>query len=127
MKQPLYKAIATTFNAWNSCVHASNKEWTEKHSERLESLVENNMPHGSGVDSGVKFDWNRSKDNKLVFTFGYHFMNENGYYDGWEDYTLVVTPSLQFDYELRFIGKNRNDIKDYFYDTFQECLSSEVE
>jgi hypothetical protein len=126
MKNPLYKQIAGRINAYNNCIKINNKEWEEKHLEILESYNDN-LPSGSGFDSGSKISIEDSTDNKIVIYTSYHFMNENGFYDGWEDYKIIVTPSLQFDFDLKIIGKNRNEIKDYMYEVFADCLHEAVE
>lgn len=56
-------------------------------------------------------------------TSAYHFMNDAGMYDGWEDYKLIVTPSLTGDFDMRITGKNKGDIKEYLYDAFRSALS----
>jgi hypothetical protein len=103
-----------------------NQEWFD----RWEKIIEDetgNLPSGSGIDSAPKFDFDASTPEKLVFDFGYHHMNDGGYYDGWTDHQLIVTPSLQFGFHLRITGKDRNQVKDYLYETFQSALSEEVE
>ena len=127
MKQKLYAKIAGLLNARQNCLKFDNKEWYDKHTGTIEELVRKYMPHGSGIDAEMILDFNRSNENKLVFAFSYHFMDENGYYDGWESYSLIVTASLLNGFNMRFIGKNRDDIKDYFYQTFEYYLNAEVE
>jgi len=119
--KPLYKAMALTLNAYHNCVKADNKDWELKHFEKL-TEYNDSLPSGSGIDSGCKIDIESSTDNIIIINFGYHFMDENGYYDGWEDYKLIITPSLSFDFDLKIIGKNRNEIKDYFYEMFDFTL-----
>jgi hypothetical protein len=126
MNTKLYKRLAGTVDAYHNCIKADNDFW-EKHEELVLQLVNGCLPHGSGIDSGVIFDFEKSSGKKLVFHFSYHFMDENGYYNGWEDYTLTVTPSLISDFELRITGKNRDDIKDYFYQIFEYDLSRNID
>jgi hypothetical protein len=54
-------------------------------------------------------------------------MNDVGMYDGWNDYVITLKPSLVFDFELKIKGVNRNDIKNYMYEYFQDVLSQEIE
>ena len=127
MKQPLYKQIAGSLQAYRNCIVSDNIEWRDKHNERIESLVKDNMPSGSGIDSGVDFDLEKSTPAKLIFTFGYHHMAESGMYDGWTQHKLTVTPSLVFDFEMKITGENPDGIKDYFCDIFSEALNTIVE
>jgi hypothetical protein len=123
--QPVYKQIAQSFQAWQNCrpPHDNNTLWEERHHTKILSLVNQYLPSGSGFDNGTKFDFDLSKSERLVFQTAFHFMNENGYYDGWEDYIIHVTPSLTSQIELRIIGKNRNDIKDYIHEVFYFALT----
>lgn len=123
----LYQSIARSFDAMQSCHKSGNTEWENKHADSIVAQVNKYMPHGSGIDAGVKFDFERSKHDKLVFTFGYHAMNENGYYVGWYDYTLTVSPSMAFDFDMKLNGKDYHGSKDYLLDLFSEALNSECE
>ena len=127
MKEKLYTKLARTVEAYHNCAKNLNDEWMDKHEESIIHLVNGRMPHGSGIDNGITLDIEKSTSNKLVFLFSYHFMDENGYYAGWEDYKLTVTSSLAFDIEMKFTGKNRNDIKEYFYQIFEYSLTQTVE
>lgn len=121
----LYRAIASTMNAMENCRKNGNNEWLDRHEDSLQCLM-GFMPSGSGIDNGTTLDRDASTDDKLVFTFGYHHMNEGGMYDGWTEHALTVKPSLMFGIDLRITGRNRNDIKDYLHDTYRECLMADV-
>lgn len=125
--KPLYKILASSVGARLNCLADEKRtgkthEWTEKHAEAIEKNVKNFLPHGSGIDSDIVFDFYKSNAEKLVFHFSFHHMNENGFYDGWTDHTLTVKPSLQFDIDLSISGRNRNDIKEYLHQTFSAAL-----
>lgn len=119
----LYQRIACTIQAIENCHKANNTVWIDKHNETLDSL-ESMLPSGSGIDNGTKIDRDRSTSNKIVLTFGFHHMDENGFYDGWTEHTLTVRPSLAFGTDLTISGPNRNQIKDYLYETFSHCLDT---
>jgi hypothetical protein len=119
MKLPLYKQIASTLQRLNRCKDSSKAE------AELASLI-GKLPSGGGIDNGVKLS-DKSKPDKLIFTFGFHFMNDAGYYTNWGDYKLVITPSLEYDFNMRIYGKNKGGIVDYFYDIFDQDLRQEVE
>lgn len=122
----LYREIASLIEARQNCRKANNTEWFDKHEETILSLVKDFMPSGSGIDSGTEIDLDRSKPDKLVFTFGYHHMNENGYYDGWTHHTLIVRPSLAHGIDITISGRDRNQIKDYLHETYRHALVSLV-
>jgi len=126
MTRKRYQVIATAVQARINCKKTGNGEWMNRWTDTIQAET-HNLPSGSGIDSGVKFDFNASTPEKLVFTFGYHHMNENGMYDGWTEHSLIVTPSLQFGFHIRITGKDRNQVKDYLYETFQYALSEEVD
>ena len=121
-----YQIIASAVQARINCKERSNQEWFDRWTKTIEEETAE-LPSGSGIDSAPKFDFDASTPEKLVFNFGYHHMNDGGYYDGWTDHSLIVTPSLQFGFHLRITGKDRKQIKDYLYEIFQYALSEEVE
>src|ERR1043166_1202296 len=100
MKTTLVQWLASTVNARETCRTTNNTEWFERHTESLKELVKNFMPSGSGIDNGTKIDLERSRSERLVFTFGYHHMDESGMYNGWTHHELIVTPSLVHGFSL---------------------------
>jgi hypothetical protein len=126
----LYSELASAVDARKRCASASastsNNEWFDNWTETIEKLVKQHLPHGSGFDSGTTLDLDSSHADKLVFNTSFHHMNENGYYDGWTEHTVTVTPSLQFRYHIRVSGRNRNDIKDLIHESFDVALSTDV-
>lgn len=117
------KDLAGKFHAYLNCVKSNNNEWKGKHEDSINAMLEN-LPSGSGIDAGIKFDWNKSTPEKIVFNFGFHHMNENGYYNGWTDHSLIITASLYFGINIRITGKDRNMIKDYLTDLFHEVFTT---
>jgi len=87
----------------------------------------NDLPCGSGLDNGVCFKLHLSTPTKLIFTFGYHFLNENGYYDGWGQFRMTITPTFDSErnFQIFIAGKDRNQIKEYLYDLFYETFYTE--
>jgi hypothetical protein len=126
MKYPLYKHFAMTLNAFHNCQKSGNKEWEVKHEDKLTEYIES-LPHGSGIDGRTWMD-EKSSENKLIFHIEYHCMDENGYYAGWYSYKIIVTPSLQNDFDLKIVGKDTpNQAKEYLYEVFQYAFAEEVE
>ena len=123
----LYQQLARLRGAIENCRKANNLEWLGKHTDKLGELVREFMPHGSGFDNGVKFDEDKSTSERLIFHTSFHHMNEVGMYDGWTDHSVIVPPSLQFGFELRVTGRDRNDIKEYIAQAFELALSEDSE
>ncbi len=126
MAKKVYQEISQLLIAIGNCKAGGNDEWRERHTICLREIVQYRLPHGSGIDAGLKIDMEKSNPDNLVFTFGFHFMDSNGYYAGWEYYRMVVKPSLAFDIDIKIYGINRNQIKDYLHELMQYALTKEV-
>jgi hypothetical protein len=123
-KQPKEtKMYVKLVRAISEAVQASGNDAQHEMIEDLQKL----LPSGSGIDSGCKIDLVKSTKNKIKIDFGFHHMNESGTYDGWTDHTLTIEPCLSFGFSLKITGRNRNQIKDYLYETFDYVLNQEVE
>ena len=122
----LYRELASLVRARLNCEETGNREWFQKYEERIEELVKNYMPSGSGFDCGTKIDLDKSTPEKLVFYTDFHHMNEVGYYDGWTEHRITVRPSLAFGFTLTISGRNRNEIKDYIHQAFDCALNEEI-
>ena len=127
MNNKLYRHFAGSLQAYQNCIKTGNKIWEDKHKEKLNELVKNEMPHGSGIDSGMALDLENSNPNKLIFTFEFHHMNENGMYDGWTDHKLIVTPDLYNKFNLKITGRDKNYTKEYLYEIFHYALLQEID
>lgn len=106
----------------------NNDFWCSEYSNILEGLC-NILPSGSGLDSGCAFDYDNSKETKLIFTTSFHhIMNDNGYYDGWTDHKIIITPKFG-GYDMHITGRDRNFIKDYLYQLFDSyfCCNTYAE
>lgn len=121
----IYQLLAGLVDARLRSIERGNTEWVERHAERIARVVSEYLPSGSGFDSGTTLDLDVSKPDRLVFRTAFHHMNEGGYYDGWTDHNVIVTPSLAFGFNLRITGRDRNEIKDYIAETFRYVLDAE--
>ena len=126
MKQPVYNHIARLLDAFNRCQETNNPH-ADNHKRTILKLVENHMPSGSGVDNGTHLDFEESTPNKLVFLTDFHHMDEHGYYNGWTEHKVIVTPSLMWGFDLKITGKDRNAIKEYLADLFSDALNTQVD
>lgn len=86
---------------------------------RLEAIFQA-LPSGSGIDAGIQLN-DKSTAQKIMFNFGFHHMNENGYYEGWTEHKLTITPNFG-SFDIRISGTNRNGIKEYLYDLFYDLF-----
>lgn len=119
---PIYRRLALLVNARATCIERGNKEWKITHEDEIERLVKEYLPSGGGFDNGTKFDFVHSTDEKLVFDTSFHHMNEHGSYDGWTEHRVTVRASLAHDIVITISGRNRNDVKDYIFESFDQCL-----
>jgi hypothetical protein len=101
-------------------------ESAASYKERVEYLVNEELPSGSGFDCGTKINIEASNKDKLVFFTEYHHM-QNGMYTKWTAHRVIVTSSLAYGMELKVTGVNHNDIKPYIHDTFSHDLAKNVE
>lgn len=116
--------IASLVVAYKNCVDRGNEEWRKNHKESLNSIMAD-APSGSGFDTGTKIDVDRCYPDRIVMYVDFHHMDENGGYDGWTTHEIIVTPSLAFGFNVRVTGKDKNNIKEYISEVFQEWLSEE--
>lgn len=112
----LYAALI----AMNNCTLSGNHEWAEKWDDYILSECEK-LPSGSGIDAGITLVREESEKQKIVFSFSFHHLNEDGYYDGWTDHKLIIKPVFG-GIDLRITGRDRNQVKEYLYQLFSEVF-----
>jgi hypothetical protein len=120
-----YSVLAQLVDVYNTCVMTSNLESRMKHGEALQEIMKS-APEGSGIDSGTKLDVSESTTKRLLFTFGFHHMDDDGFYTHWTHHTLKVTPDLAYGINLSISGRDRNQIKDQLYEIYGRWLHEEV-
>ena len=125
MARYLYSELATLIDARKRCIETNN-DFANTHQVTIERLVRDHMPSGSGFDNGTQIDLDKSHAGRLVFSTAFHHMNETGYYDGWTEHTVRVTPSFLGGFDIRVSGRNRNDIKEYICETFGHALEQDL-
>lgn len=121
----LYVVIARLLCATVGCIKNGNVEWQNKHKDELRYIEKNLLPSGSGFDVGTKICMEMPNPEKITLITGYHHMDENGGYDGWTEHKVIIAPSLQFGFNIRITGRNKNDIKEYMTDVFNDILDAE--
>lgn len=119
------ETLASFIDARRNSIAANNTEWIHRHEATIRQIERDLLPSGAGIDSGTKIDLDASHGEKLVFTCGYHHMNDDGYYDGWTEHKVIVTPSFR-GINIRITGRNHNQIKDHLYETFDYTLTRPI-
>jgi hypothetical protein len=121
-----YQALAQKLEAIANCERSGKTKWRETHCAALQAIVREAMPSGSGFDAGTDLDPS-STSQKLIFNTSFHYMDENGYYDGWTGHRIIATPCLARGFDLRVTGRDRNGAKDFIADAFNHALNTEVQ
>lgn len=119
----VYKALANTILARKNCKESGNKEWYDRHGDRIKKIMAG-APSGSGFDDGTQLD-KKSNSERLLFHFGYHHMDENGYYTHWTHHDVIVLGSLVFGFILQIRDAESEDDLDYFHEVFGYWLDEE--
>lgn len=121
--EPLYQKLASICDAAIHCKNHDNELWEQKHIERACKLVADNLPCGGGFDNGTQLDFDKSHQNRLVFTTAFHHMDESGGYDGWTEHEVSVSASLRDGIKVVVHGWDRDQIKDYIAECFHYSLT----
>ena len=115
------QVLAGAIQARQNCIDTNNTLWRDNHEETIRLITLNCLPHGSGIDADNTVDLGKSTGERVVIHTSFHHMDENGYYDGWTEHTLTITPSFS-GINIKISGRNRNDIKDYLVELFAYAL-----
>lgn len=119
-----YERIASLKTAIRNCEQSGNTEWHGRHSDRLDKLMDT-APSGSGFDSGTTLA-DDPLPNRLIFETAFHHIADAGYYDGWTEHRVTVSPAFIGGFDVHVSGRDRNGIKDYIAETFQLWLSEDA-
>lgn len=117
--------LASLVVARANCEKTGNVEWHARHTEELMRLAREALPSGSGIDSGCTIVLEQCTARLLTLHVPFHCMDENGFYDGWRDYRVIVAPVFD-GISVKVIGQDYNGLKDYLGDLFHETLSRAI-
>ena len=87
--------------------------------------VRDALPHGSGIDDSWEID---HMGSYFRCYNGYHAMNEDGYYDGWADFSVIIPIKDPENFRLHFHGQRsqrlnrRYALREYLEDTIYWSL-----
>ena len=111
-------------------VLAGNAEdlFKENALDALAYLEETFLPSGSGFDNGTHIitEGVKKGDEKIRIQANYHHMNDTGYYTGWTEHFVTVTPSLDGLLNISVSGRGKDGIKEYILLVFHEVLNREL-
>src|SRR3990167_4042165 len=125
----VYQELARSFVAMENCRKDLNDTWYDRHEERIEFIIKNIFPHGSGIDGKTEIVLEKCNENRLIFSSGYHCMDQNGYYDNWVNFTIKVIADLSFGYRLQIVGNFKRywHVKDYLHELYTYALDQEFD
>lgn len=135
METKVYKRIAQLTNVIDHCLNSNSDTWFEScniHEDKLDKIINDIFPSGSGFDGGTTIDYRKCIKNRIVIDSAYHHMDHNGYYANWEHFEIIITPNLAHDYDIRLKSKGRwnrkyNYTKEYILEMFVNCLDETTE
>lgn len=122
----LYQKLSRRIGNAHRCIESGNVTWANKWEADIDAIMEE-FPSGSGFNTGTKLDRSESTPERIVLTTAFHHMDEAGGYDGWTAHEVIVTPCMEFGYKLRITGRDRNQIKEYIAECFNDVLTRDVE
>lgn len=129
--RPVYVLLAIAADSLSYLIASGRKEvdspWIDRWDTRIEHLVKNHLPAGSGFDCGTQFLTEESGRDKLRFKTSFHHVSEHGYYCGWSEHTVTVKPDFCVGFTVTVSGKDTRDIKDYIAEVFREALTVQTE
>lgn len=123
-KLEFYTQVARTLQALKDCQNPKDDnddcvyDWETKLDAILQKLINENLPSGSGFDAGVWLLEKETTPERLVFQADFHHINNSRWGNGWTCHKIIITPSLQFGFNVKVTGRNRNGIKDYITEVF---------
>ena len=106
------------------------------HYKTLQDIHKDYLPSGSGFDGQITIE--DANDKKLTIKFDWHLMTDDGYYDGWLDLLLIVTPNLANDFDMKIkwytngnekrkVGRYKPVIEEFLYDEWYYILTQEID
>jgi hypothetical protein len=129
----VYQKLAQTLQAYRNCLDSGNEEWVYKHFDTICSIEKNNLPSGSGFDTGTKIEIDDCNESLIVLWVDYHHMDENGSYCGWSEHRVKVSPTFDGIRIKTTCTSDETDdclgVDDHFADfiqsEFRDCLEAE--
>jgi hypothetical protein len=130
----LYQSIATSIQAVQTLRSKGDKysPWCDAHKAKLEAIEFQVLPSGAGIDHGSHFVFGGpSKNREFRIDASYHKMDDHGGYDGWIDFSVIVTPDWHdINVDVRLFGETSEGedddaLIDYLTDLYHGVLTEE--
>lgn len=126
----LYQKIARNITTINR--ESTPIEWRDRAENEIFDIEKEFLPSGSGFDSGCTVNLDKSTPDKIVIECPFHCMNDNGYYDYWVYPSIIVKPSLQFNFSFdinwkSYNGKYKTLLSDYIVDCLHDALTRDID
>lgn len=95
-----------------------------QHPSLHDYIVRELLPNGSGFDDYPSIA--EVSDSEVIIVIRYHPMSEYGYYEGWIEERLRITPSISHTYKSELTDNSgaEEGVREYILDTYHEVLSS---
>lgn len=132
---PLYIALATLLERRKNLARRDTlqKAMLDAVEDEIDRLVKEHLPSGSGFDCGTTLNFDMCEKpgdanacpHMLVFDTAFHHMDEHGFYSGWTEHKVIVTPTF-LGPVLRVTGRDRDGIKEYIADQFHWAINHKV-
>lgn len=125
-----YQQLGIEYILYLNSIMEENYELQDKCKEVIIKIIDS-LPHGSGIDGDTTFDFEHSTKHKLIINSSYHCMDNNGYYDGWINFKIIIEPgwvSPRINLKCRngsIFRKKYYFLKEYILDLFYEDLTQE--
>ena len=92
----------------------------------VQNIIRHDAPSGSGIDyeyKKIRISRYHHGEKKILFENSYHYMNENGFYDGIFPFTVIINKNSDVivKFHVNSAGRyrvNKNDIKNYLEELF---------
>lgn len=125
MDRIVYKECAQCIRILKS--KGTREDLREAWEDYLDLLVKDYLPSGSGIDDENSIDLDKSTPARIIINSAYHCMDGNGYYCGWQDFTVIIKPSLIFDIDMKISFHGVKEIiygtRDYLYELYRYNLT----
>jgi len=122
----LIEKIAGTVQAMNNCIAVKNEIWEHRHRETISQIEANDLPSGSGINSGCEIDLSNTTKDKVIIKTSFHHMDEHGGYDEWTEHNVTIRPQFN-GIDIKISGKDKNGVKEYLAELFNEVLTNETQ
>ena len=121
---PAYRIISAALHRIANLDRAGNTVQASDVVAGLERWIKAHAPSGSGFDRGTSLV-DSSKPDRIVLRADFHHMDGNGFYCGWSEHMVVLTPTFLFGVQTSVTGRDMRDIKSYIQSTFHHWASTE--